>query len=332
MSKPSIFLTGASGLLGSHLAAFLLHRKKAVLALNRNNSNKSQVKRIYALLFPEEAFPEELLHWVEGDMEDYALLVNSLDGIDEVYHAAALVSFNPADEAEMIRTNVNGTAALVNAALETGVKKFCHVSSTAALGKEDRDGFIDEKSPRNQADDYSAYSLSKFYSENEVWRGMEEGLNAVIVNPSVILGPGDWTRSSGQLFRTVAKGMPFYTTGVTGYVDVRDVVTVMLSLMEKSMWGERFCVSAHNWSVREVFSEIAVRVDKKPPRWEAKPWMIALAYRWGAVFKGKNQSLTRDSARSAFSKHYYRSDKVREALSFTFMSKEETWDYALKRL
>ncbi len=331
-SIPTILVTGGTGLLGSHLIAQLLNKGNQIKALSRNEYNRDIVFNIYQKLFPGEAFPCQNIHWVKGELSDYALLLEIMNGIDLVYHCAALVSFNPKLEAGLLQINVRGTANMVNAALENGVAKFCHVSSTAALGKEDVEGFIDEQSIRNHADSYSVYSLSKFYAETEVWRGIEEGLKAVIINPSVIIGPGNWNQSSMRLFKTVDNGMPFYTNGITGYVDVRDVVSIMMELMNRDIFSERFCISAHNLSVQQVFTEIAIRINKKPPSIEAKPWMIALAYRWGKLvfsFGGKEPGLTKDSAKSAFTKHYYSSEKIKKLLDYQFYSVDEMFNYAL---
>ena len=226
-----IFVTGGTGLVGAHLLYELTLAGHNVKALKRKTSNLQQVVKTFSYYTqnPDELFAR--IEWVDGDILDYFAIENLLKGVTEIYHCAAIVSFDPKERKKMISNNVEGTANLVNAAIENGVKKFCHVSSVAALGLVENGAMITEETNWVPSKKVSGYSESKFFSEAEIWRGMEEGLDAVIVNPSIILGPANWDTGSAKMFKTVWDGMKFFTRGITGFIDVKDVVRAMILLM-----------------------------------------------------------------------------------------------------
>ncbi|MCF8374015.1 MAG: NAD-dependent epimerase/dehydratase family protein [Bacteroidales bacterium] len=318
-----IFITGGTGLVGSHLILELAMAGKHIVALKRPGSKISVLNSLCSWY---QINPEKLLEnisWVDGDLLDPVSIEDALEDVDEVYHCAALVSFNPKDRAAIIQANVEGTANLVNACLEKDIEKFCHVSSIAVFGQSVDGQAVDEESPRTSESGHSAYSTSKYYSELEVWRGMTEGLNGVIVNPSIILGPGiDWTKGSLRMFNEVSKGMKFYTTGGSGFVDVRDVVSVMVKLMDKEIFNQRFCLNSENLSYREVFSEIALTLNLKAPSIEAKPWMLQLTRHFESIKSKISQSeprVTKESARSAFNRTIYSNQKIVELLGHEFI-------------
>jgi nucleoside-diphosphate-sugar epimerase len=268
------------------------------------------------------------IEWVEADLLDYNSLLPAFAGVEHVYHAAAMVSFATKDHNTMMRNNIRGTANMVDLSIENKVAKFCHVSSIAALGSPTLENqLIDEKSQRNHAQQHSGYSLSKFHSELEVWRGITEGLNAVIVNPSVILGPGDWSKGSASIVNTAAKGMKFYTTGATGFVDVRDVVEVMLKLMTSNINGERYVVNAVNAGFKEIFDQLTLKLGQAKPSIKATRVMLSLAWRldWlKGLITRSTPKLSSQTARSAFSVSAFSSQKIKDTLGFEFKPIEET--------
>jgi nucleoside-diphosphate-sugar epimerase len=337
------FVTGGTGLIGSHLLFQLVSAGKKVKALKRETSNLQQVQKVFSY-YTENA--EELyrqIEWVDGDILDYFGLEKLLSGVSEVFHCAAIVSFCTGEREQMIRNNVEGTANLVNAALENGVKKFCHVSSVAALGNAENGFSIDELTNWVPSKKNSGYSESKFYSETEVWRGIEEGLDAVIVNPSIVLGPGNWDSGSAQLFKTVWNGMKFYTKGVTGYVDVNDVVRAMILLMGDASFetckNQRFLLNAENLSYKQVFTQIADAFGKTRPKFYASPVLLAFAWRaaafWGMI-SGKSPAVTRETASASASIKNFDGSKITRCFEFdyipVFQSIQQTANFFLNEL
>jgi len=322
-----ILVTGATGMLGAHLLLDLVDKGLNVRALKRSESNMSVVKKIFSYYHPK---PEEIfakIDWFEADIMDKERISQSMQGIDKVYHTAAMVSFNPRDKIKMINNNVKGTANVVNAALEHGITKLCHVSSISALGSNDKGDEITEESFRNPKGRYSGYSLSKFYSELEVWRGITEGLNAVIINPSIILGPGDWNNGSPGIFSTINKGMKFYTEGVTGYVDVLEVVKAMTQLMDSNIVNERFIVSSENLSFINVFSKIAAAIQVEKPKIKASSGMLAVAWRLAylkSMLTSKPPLLTKDTANSALKVNLFSSKKIVDAINLSYSPIEQS--------
>ncbi len=317
-----ILVTGGTGLLGSHLLLELTKRHEKVRALHRPSSNLSYVLDTFRLYLdkPEEQYGK--IEWLSGDITEYDSLLKALDGVVHVYHAAASISFLPGNRADLMFNNVEGTANVVNACLEGNIAKLCYVSSTAALGNAPPGEEISEDMPWILQKKRTLYSASKFRSELEVWRGIAEGLHAVIVNPSIIIGPGDWKRSSSYLFSAVWNGLRFYTKGVTGYVDVRDVVRAMIDLTESELEGERFTLSSENLSYKEVLTMIAGNLGRKPPRLYASPFLVSLAWRsdWLVhALSGKPRKITREAARSSSRKARFSNQKIRQATGMEFI-------------
>jgi dihydroflavonol-4-reductase len=300
---------------------------KKVLALKRSGSDIDLTRKIFSFYSDnaEELFSE--IEWTEGDILDIYSLYDALEGISLVYHCAALVSFDGNDKEEIVRTNVSGTENMVNAALDKAISKLCYVSSIAAIGKSENGEMITEDNFRIISKGRSVYSLSKFDAEREVWRGMAEGLNAVIVNPSVILGPGNWDSGSCKLFKTVWQGLKFYTNGVTGYVDVNDVVNAMILLMESDISGERFIVSAENMDYRTFFSLIASGLNRKAPVYKATRTISELAWRFEwikSLVSGTKPLITKETARTANSACYFSGEKLCSAIGFQYTPIAET--------
>ena len=314
-SGAMILVTGATGLVGSHLLVELTSQGKRVRALKRTSSSTDAVKMLFChYQIPENSFNQ--IEWIEGDVTDYNSIILALTGVAEVYHCAGLVSFKKSDLYKLLEVNVQGTANMVDASLQCGVKKFCHVCSIATLGSP-KDSSVDESCAWEKTKGKSGYAVSKFRAEMEVWRGIEQGLNATIVNPSVILGPSSWTSGSGLLFKAVEKGLPFYTLGMTGYVDVRDVVKGMISAMEKEQWGKRFVHNGQNLTHKELFTTIALAMGKKPPFIEIKPWMVMVIkpFVWLASLLS---SKLETSVSGFYSKTQYSSDRAEKVLEMKF--------------
>jgi dihydroflavonol-4-reductase len=320
-------VTGATGLVGSHLMVQLSNKGAEIKAMKRSGSDMHLIEKVFSLYALEAEKQLKAIQWVDADLTDITVLEDLMVDVDEIYHCAAIVSFHPSMRRLMLLTNVNGTANLVNAAVHKGNIAFCHVSSIAALGRSENQAMITEENLWKNSGSNSIYSVSKYGAEREVWRGVAEGLNAVIVNPAVILGPGNWKSGSSELFSLVWKGLKFHTSGTTGYVDVRDVASAMVTLMEKKHYGQRFILSAENLSYRQLFSWIARSLGKKEPSIHVKPWMAEIAWRLMAI-KGfvmrETPAITRETARTSLVKKSYSSLKLEEAIGFKFIPVEKS--------
>lgn len=318
-----IFVTGGTGLVGSHLLFDLVKKGQSVRALKRTSSNVLNVKKLFCFYSPEGKTLFDQIEWVEGDILDIYSLLDALENVSYVYHCAAMVSFIANDTDTLIKTNVEGTANLVNACLEKQIKKLCFVSSVAALGTSENGAVFTEKLVWKSSPEHSMYAISKYGAEREVWRGSEEGLNVVIVNPSVIIGPGNWNKGSSLLFKQFYAGMLFYTNGTTGFVDVRDVVKAMVQLTESTINNERYIVSAANLSYLAFFKEMAKAFSKRAPLINAPPFLTAIAWRLEAVKNklfGTEPRLTREIKRAIHQQRSYSSDKLIKALKFEFIN------------
>lgn len=316
-----ILVSGATGMLGAHLLLKLLQEDKKVRALKRPTSNLMVTKQIFSYYTTDYEKLFSKIEWFEADVLDTDGVLQAMENIEYVYHAAATVSFASKDRTWMIKSNTKGTQNMVNAALVKQVKKFCHVSSISALGEASNGDFIDEDSFRNPKGRYSGYSISKYLSELEVWRGITEGLNAIIVNPSIILGPGDWRSGSPSIFSNIDKGLRFYTEGITGYVDVLDVVDAMTKLMDSNIHGERFIVSAENLSFKNIFCQVANALEVRRPSIKANSFMLGIAWRLETIksrLTGKQPKVTKDSAYSAQKPARFSSQKLIDAIGFKY--------------
>lgn len=314
-------------MLGAHVLYELTNAGIAVRAAFRDESKKDLVAKIFSYYTDSPQVLLSKINWVQADLMDVSEVADAMAGIKEVYHCAAIVSFDDRDDNMLLEINPKTTANVVNTALDFNIKKLVHVSSVAALGRAVQGKPIDEKSQWVESKHNSVYAKSKYLSELEVWRGTEEGLTAVIVNPSIILGPGNWKEGSAAIFNTLAKGFKFYTEGVNGYVDARDVAAVMVKLMGSDVKSERFVVMSENVSYREVFNEISEQLEVPKPTVYAKPWMGNLIWRIEKVksmlFGGKPM-ITKGTAGTSHQKNYYSNKKVREKFDFEFRPVKET--------
>lgn len=321
-----ILVTGGTGLIGSHLLYELVTQNKPVRAIRRPASNLEQVKKVFGYYSPSPEKIFDAIEWVDGDMLDPDSLADAMENVKQVYHTAAHVSFDPKDRFDILYNNIEGTANIVNVGIDKSIEKMCYVSSTAALGSPNEEGWVTEACIWKSAKHRSAYSISKFKSEMEIWRGISEGLNAVIVNPSIVIGPGNWNRSSSRLFKVIFDGMRYYTNGVTGYIYVKDVVKAMTLLMESIISGERFILSENNYSYRKIFDMIADALGKSRPSLHAGPLLTRLAW-WGesvnTAITGRTPRITRETIKSGRNEVFFSSEKIKTELSFNFTSMEE---------
>ena len=322
-----IFVTGGTGLIGAHLLFELTKNNEKIKALKRETSDLNKVLKVFSYYSENPKILFEKIEWVNGDILDYFGLEKLLDRVHEIYHCAATVSFQSKERKQMIENNVEGTANIVNAALENGAKKLCHVSSVAALGRLQNGAPVTEETNWVPSKKITGYSESKFFSEAEVWRGIEEGLDAVIVNPSIVLGPGNWDSGSSKLFKTIWDGMKFYTKGVTGFVDVKDVVKAMLLLTDESNFesckNKRFLLSAENWSYQDLFYQIADELEKSHPPYFASDFLLNLAWRGSSIYSalsGKPSIITRDAVVSSNKINNFDGSKITRCFDFSYTS------------
>ncbi len=324
-----ILVTGGTGLVGTHLLFDLTTQQQQVRAIKRTNSNLESVREVFCYYSDNGNQLFDAIEWVDGDLTDINSLLEAMEGVTHVYHCAAMVSFQPGDAAALLKANGEGTANVVNAALDRNVKKLCYVSSTAAIGKTLREEHLDESCWWKASNENSNYAISKYSGEREVWRASEEGLTTVIVNPSIIVGPGNWNKSSVSVFKTIWNGFKYYTTGINGFVDARDVSRAMMQLMESDIHNERFLLVGKNTTYKEFFTLIAQSMNKPVPKKEASEWMTGLGWRiqrLQSMFTGKASGLTKETHISSHCKYHYSNKKIKEALGFEFTSLKEAVD------
>ncbi len=322
-----ILVTGGTGLVGAHLLYLLTQKEEKVRALRRATSSISQTEKTFSFYTsrPDKLFSK--IEWVEGDILDIDSLLQAMDGIEKVYHTAAMVSFDPQDAGEILGTNVTGTANMVNAGLEKKVKKLCYVSSVAALGHTGTEGVTTEKAEWKSGQRTSPYAISKYEAEREVWRGIAEGLKAVIVNPAIILGAGNFNTGSSRMFQTVYNGLKFYTSGINGYVDVNDVAKAMILLMEGPFSGEQFILSSENLSYKKLFEIMARSLGVEPPGYKAGMVLSELSWRLlkvHSLLTGKKPLITRQTAKTANQFYRYSNEKFVKATGMGFMPMAES--------
>jgi nucleoside-diphosphate-sugar epimerase len=308
-TEEMVLVTGATGFLGSELIQQLTAQKIKVRGLKRAGSK-----------IPEMLLNNPYLTWHMADINEPETLAEAFEGITQVYHCAAFVSFDPKDKKKLLKVNIEGTANVVNLCIDQQIR-LLHVSSIAALGNAKNGSLITETDFWEYDSNVHAYAISKYEGEMEVWRGLAEGLNAIIVNPAVIIGKGAGFKGSGAIFKLVKEGLKFYSNGATGIVEVTDVAKCMILLMQSEISAERFTLSAENLHYKDFFAEIAKGFGVKAPSTEAKPWMLSIAWRAAKVisfFTGKAAALTKDAARSSFNLSYYSNEKIKKTIPIQF--------------
>jgi len=322
-----ILVTGGTGLAGSHLLLELTSMGKQVRALRRKSSKTDFVHHVFNAYAEDPEKQLSLIEWVEGDVLDLFSLEDAMKGVKQVYHNAAVVSFNPADREMMHQVNVGGTANVVNAALNQGVAKLCHLSSIAALGRAKEDGITDDSTDWVTSRYNSHYAISKYNGEREVWRGTAEGLDAVVILPSIILGLADISNGSMQLFKTIRQGIPFYTPGSNGYITAIDIARAQISLMNSDVKNEKFVLSSENLDYKEVLGMIADGLGKPRPRIKVNSTLTFLArnfFKLKSLVSGKPPIITKETARTAMRKYNYSNEKFTSTIEFKFTPVDET--------
>jgi nucleoside-diphosphate-sugar epimerase len=314
-----IFITGASGLLGASLIETLF--------ATHDSASNLQVRALYRKQIPAIPYADKI-DWIEGDVLDVVVLEKALEGVEQVYHCAAIVSFHPKLKQKMHATNIDGTANVVNACIDAGIKKLLFVSSVAALGRIREDAPINETMNWSEETSNSEYGKTKYLAEMEVWRGIGEGLDAVIVNPVIILGNGSWHTGSTSIFKSVYNRFPWYTGGASGFVDVKDVSNAMTALMNSNITAQRFIISGHNSPYRTIFNLIADAFKVPRPHKRVTPLLAAIVWRIEAVktfFTGSSPLLTKETTLTAQAVVNFDNTKLLKALpDFSYTPLEET--------
>jgi len=316
-----VLVTGGTGLVGAHLLLHLVENGEVVRSIYRNAETVEKTKSLFSLFKKESLF--EKIDWIPADITDVSSLETAFKNIDYVYHCAALISFNPKDEELLRKINIEGTANIVNFCIANGVKKLCFVSSISALGDlKGNEKIITEETEWNPEKPHSDYAISKYGAEMEIWRGQQEGLNTVIVNPGVILGSRIWEEGSGTIFKKIESGLSFYTKGTTGFVSVTDVVKIMVQLMKSEVNNERFTLIAQNIVFQDLFNSIADALNVKRPSIYVSPIFIGVFCRidWFlAGFFFRKRKLDRATAKASFSKKLFSNEKIKTTLEYEFI-------------
>ena len=316
-----VFITGATGLLGSFIAKKFLDNGYQVTALKRQHSDLSLLSGY-----------DQKIDWIIGDVLDNAALEKGISEAEIVVHAAAIVSFNPRDKEQMFRINVEGTSSMVNLSVKLKTPRFCYISSIAAIGRNEGTDIIDENTKWKDSELNSNYSISKYQAELEVWRGMEEGLNAVIVNPSTILGPGDWNKSSTVIFKYIHRGLSIYPNGTISLVDVRDVTDFAYALIHSNV-NERFIINNLAVDYKDFFTKIAIRFNKRPPRFRTTNLINEIAWRAEHLLNilfNHDPMITKEIAKLSRLNAVYLNEKVILQTGLQFRNMHSTIEWCCK--
>lgn len=323
-----ILVTGGTGLVGSHLLLDLAKTEDKIRAIYRKNSSLDAVKKVFSYYLPpaEVEFLYNKIQWIEASLEDVPALTNAFKDITRVYHCAALVSFNSKDTNQLRKINIEGTANIVNLCITFKVQKICYISSIATMDLKPGQKFITENFTWFPEKDHTDYAISKHGAEIEIWRGTQEGVPAIILNPGVILGPGFWNKGTGQIFKKIDEGLNYYFPKTTGFVGVYDVVEIAIKAMDSSIENEQYIVVAENLSFKDVLEKIACKMKKPLPKKGLKPWMVYLGWLYqtvGYYLAGAKKQISRGDHKSLFEHSFYTNDKVKKNFSHEFIPMEE---------
>ncbi|MCL6267560.1 NAD-dependent epimerase/dehydratase family protein [Flagellimonas myxillae] len=328
-----ILVTGGTGLIGSHLLYHLAKSGKPVKAIYRTKKSLDKVTKVFGYYSDTPASLFDKITWFKADITDVSSMEAAFEDVDQVYHCAALISFDPRHLDQLIQTNTDATANLVNLCVANGVKKMCYVSSIAAIGPSVGGKMANEENEWNDAQ-VSVYGLTKHDAELEVWRGSQEGLQVVVVNPGVILGPGFWRSGSGSFFTYANKGKKRFVPGGTGFVSVNDVVNSMTQLMDSDIAGERFILVGANLGYGDIFGKIAARFGVDAPKKQVPFWVLEFFWRWDwlrSKLRRKRRRLTKNMTKGLYQREIYDNSKIKNALSFTFESLDDTLDFCCEK-
>jgi nucleoside-diphosphate-sugar epimerase len=322
-----ILVTGGTGLVGSHLLYFLLKENASVRAIRRKNSDIQGVKKVFALYTSEVDSLFNKIEWVGADIIDIPALTEAFKNITTVYHCAAIINFNPSKYSLLKKINEEGTANIVNLCLSNHVEKLCYVSSVAALGSNLNNQLVNEESSWNPDEKNNVYAITKYAAEMQVWRGTQEGLNAVIVNPGVVLGTSPDGGGSSRIISMGKRGMPYYPSGTMGIVDVKDVAKTMKALMDSEIINQQFVLVGENMPYKELLSKLAILFGKKPPTKKLSKRLLfflsGMDWLSNKLFKTKRR-IVKSMVRAMFKTSHYDSSKIKNTLNFQFIPTEET--------
>jgi len=313
---------GATGILGSHVVLKLLQNNQPVIACKQKTSDLKKVEQLFAYYDKDYKQLFAKIKWKEIDITDVFSIEEALDGITTVYNCSGFVSFIKNDREKLYKINEGGTANIVNACLHKNITALCHVSSIATVNNSDYTLPLNETVFWKFSGKESDYAISKYNAEREVWRGVEEGLNAVIVNPGVILSSGFWNQSSSKLFDVCYKGNKFYTEGFAGYISAQDVANCMIELVEKKLFASRYILIEDNYSFKEIFDKIQTELKKPKPTINASKKLLAFARIMDALFcffSKKQHQITRPLIFAAFNKQLYSNTKIKSVSNSQFM-------------
>ncbi len=329
-----ILVTGGTGLIGSHLLYRLVVDGAQIKAVYRDDRKFQKVIEVFGFYSenPQQLFDQ--IEWVKADVTDLVSLEAHFENIEYVYHCAALISFEPKKLPILLKTNVEGTANMVNLCLKKGVSKFCYVSSIAALGHGKKGEEFTEETEWNDTHT-SVYSLAKYLSELEVWRASQEGLPVVIVNPGVVLGPGFWKSGSGLLFNRASKGGRYYFPGGTGFVSVNDTVNSMTALMNSSKAGERYILVNQNLSYKSVFQSMAKHLSVAPPDKEVPLFLLEILWRIDFLKNnlfGSRRKLTKNLVKGLYHFDHYNNSKSKDIPGFAYESLNDVIAFCCEKL
>ncbi len=328
-----VLVTGGTGLVGSHLLLHLLRLNLPVRAIHRPNSNLNRVKKVFGYYNQDaEAFFQKI-EWVVADINDIPALEDAFEDIDQVYHAAALISFDPKSYSRLLKVNAEGTANIVNLCLSFSVQKLCYVSSIATIGGSLNGEKATEESEFSEQHT-NVYARAKYAAELEVWRGSQEGLSVVMVNPGIIVGPGFWETGSGALFTTAQKGYSFYPPGGSGFVSVHDVVRMMQLLMNSDKTSERYIAVSENLPYQSVLTTLTKQLGIKAPTRQLAFWQLnflrVLDAFWCFFTRG-TRKLTKSDIYSLRHRSLYDNTKIQEHLNFQFETLETPFYFSCER-
>ncbi len=275
-----ILVTGGTGLVGRHLLLELSIQDAGLRAIYRSQDKVNEVVKFFAYAKADDRFPK--IEWIQADLTDISQLSTAFERVTQVYHCAGLISFDPYQARNLRKTNVEGTANIVNLCMSNKVSKLCYLSSIATLSKLPNNP-INEDNHWDPNAQNSVYGISKYGAEMEAWRGTQEGLDVTIFNPGVILGEGDYTKGSGQLFSRILQGMVYCPKGSTAFVDVKDVVHLMIQGMQENFGQKRYIVAGNNASYAKILSSIAQNLGVKIPRKKLSKFILHLTVKMDVI-------------------------------------------------
>ena len=322
-----ILVTGGTGLVGSHLIYQLTLENNVIRATHRADSDIERVKLLFKFYSKDFNQLFKKIEWIEADLNNLSQLQDAFKDVSFVYHCAAYISFDPSKYETLRRVNIRGTANIVNLCVKNKIKKLCHVSSVATLGYNIKE--IDENNYWDGNKHKSAYAISKYGAEMEVWRGVQEGVKSVIINPGVIIGPGFSKSAFGTIIKMVTNKKRFHTCGKTGYVDVRDIANIMIRLMNSKIENKRYILVNKNLSYKKVIDMVSSNLGMKNKSTFVSKSKLKIALVFDLVsskFFNKERKLSKALCKTLTRNFNYSSKKIKKILNFEFTSILETFE------